>query len=102
MGSLRFTLTIFYFITTALVEAGAGPEAVNGFLGIAERFGVPVAFALLMFVYFSRMLSQKDKTEREYRDKLLNEQTKQTDFLRTLVNGKFQCGYSQGANRKIQ
>jgi len=65
-----------------------------GFYNIVERFGIPLAFSVVIFVYFSRALDRERTDRNEYRDEMLDSQKEQVEYLRQLVANN-QCKFKQ-------
>lgn len=68
------------------------------FEAIADKYGVPLALSVLMFLYFSRAMAKQGKDVDEYRAQTLIEAQKSNAFLQKLLaETKLQnvCNYKQ-------
>lgn len=70
------------------------------FTTIAERLGIPVAFAIAIFIYFTRRINKNDEQAERYRRDMLELNSAQLAYLRNLVDRKFdfRCGFSEKNN----
>lgn len=72
----------------ASITIGAALFALQNFdiFIVIEKFGFPVAVAVVMFWYFNRQVTRKDNELLEYRQQTLESLNDQTVFLKKLLD----------------
>lgn len=63
---------------------------------IIDKYGFPVAVSIFIFVYFTRQINKKDSNAELYRKEMLEFQSAQAGYLRSLVDRRFnfKCEYT--------
>lgn len=60
-------------------------DALQNFKDLADRYGVAVAFSLLMFFYFARQASKAQTEAREYRKEIAAANNRQVEILERVL-----------------
>lgn len=69
---------------------------------LAEKFGIPFAFTILLFLYFTREIRSQRKETNDYRQDTIDELKTQTTYLRTLVDDRLVtvCKFAENEIKK--
>ena len=88
--SLPNMTNYFYLIVYVfwIIFQTAGDLSIN-FTQIADKYGVPVAVGILLFIYFSREKKQSDQE----RTKLMERNNELTEELIETIKKGFSCNY---------
>lgn len=71
------------------------PFQFQGYVELADRYGVAIAFSMLFVWWVNRQQKQRDELERSYRTTLIGLIAEQTEHIKDLA-GKQGCKYAVG------